>query len=79
MLHILAHVLEKQDRVADAEAMFKDTIRLKEKLHGRDLCAVAATVNNLALFYVRNFPEQYDEAEAMYSPQCQTNAHRFLL
>jgi len=63
-LNNLAVLHKKQDRLADAEAMYKEALRIRELKLGHESLDVASTLNNLAGLHQKQ--DRLADAEAMY-------------
>ena len=65
ILHNLAIVYKEQGKYAEAEALYKRALEIKEKALGADHPAVAMTLNNLAVLYQGQ--AKYADAEGSMS------------
>ena len=56
--------MHKQDRLADAEAMYKEALRIRELKLGHESLGVAKTLNNLAGLHEKQ--DRLADAEACF-------------
>ena len=63
-LHNLASVYNAQGKYAEAEALYKRALEIKEKALGADHPSVAMTLNNLAVLYQGQ--AKYADAAGLY-------------
>jgi hypothetical protein len=66
MISSLASVLVKVDRLEESEALYKEAVRIKEKLFGRESVETAHEICNLAIVIWRCSSERWSEVEDLH-------------